>query len=61
MGPPGPTEALAEQRELAAQLARSFFTETSVDLAKVERFLELTVALDGWISSGGVLPTQWKR
>jgi hypothetical protein len=33
---------------------------STTSLARVLRIAELTLALDGWLTAGGFMPTRWK-
>lgn len=50
-----PNAVLAEMRDLAI-VARGFGSEQDAD-----RMAALVWELDGWLSDGGALPSEWQR
>jgi hypothetical protein len=56
-----PDVNLREQREVGARLAADAHPGAQDYLADVDRLVELTAAMDAWLSRGGSLPGEWKR
>jgi hypothetical protein len=54
-----PNANLREQLELARDIADGDDLSHDEWDAKRDRLAELVLALDGWISNGGFLPTRW--
>jgi hypothetical protein len=58
-----PNQNLKQQRELAAQIIRLRDKDAPHDqIADVaDELAELVQALDGWLSRGGFLPSEWVK
>ena len=56
-----PDANLEEQRRLASRLMFQVENDKPADPADVLRLTELVVALDGWISDNGALPSAWRK
>lgn len=66
-----PTANLREQREIVQDILRTW-DDCSADgdltagqqehvAGQANRLSELAIALDGWLTTGGFLPEQWRR
>jgi hypothetical protein len=60
-----PTANLTEQRKLTQRILRCkrvshVRAQCFICVGHAERLAELVEALDGWITRGGFLPTQWQ-
>lgn len=56
-----PNANLEEMLSLANEIQQAIDEDDDPDPCDVDRLTELVIALDGWISGGGFLPSRWQR